>query len=73
MGSGMSMDLLNDARALCSVVSTDHSILRHSIYDSIPFFDGRLHVVIQGRESGIASPLVRIAAFVVRRNHSQGG
>ena len=73
MGLGMSIDLLEDSRPLLSVVSKDHSILRHSIYDSIPFFDGRLYVVIEVRESGIESPLVLIAVCVVRRNHSHGG
>lgn len=71
--SGVTIDLLKDARPLFSVVSQDLSILRHSIDDAIPFFDGRLHVVIPVRESGIESPLVFIAALVVRRNYSQGG
>ncbi len=51
----MRSDLLKNYRHLFSVVSKDPSILRHSIYASIPFVDGRLPVVIQVRESRITS------------------
>ncbi len=51
----MSSELLKDSHPLFSVVSKDHSILRHSIYALIPFFDGRLPVVIQVCESDLTS------------------